>query len=262
MLLHLSDLHFGTERPACIRAIQKFCAVHKPEVVVVSGDLTQRAKFKEFYACKQFLESLNIPYFVVPGNHDIPLYHVWNRAFRPFGLYQLFFGSLERTLFTEHFYLIGMNSIRRRYHTRGHISFEQIQNVNQLLANAPKNKLKIIVSHQPFYTSNEDHHLKDCPALGQFAIKEWGQHQLYALLHGHLHLVAVYDLNQAFALNLKQPVYEVHAGTAVSRRLHKNIPNSFNVIHQDGGFEHYFFDEQLQEFIAKTALKNSELDMI
>ena len=93
MLLHLSDLHFGTERPECIRAIQKFCAVHKPEVVVVSGDLTQRAKFKEFYACKQFLESLNIPYFVVPGNHDIPLYHVWNRAFRPFGLYQLFFGS-------------------------------------------------------------------------------------------------------------------------------------------------------------------------
>lgn len=57
MLLHLSDLHFGTERPECIRAIQKFCAVHKPEVVVVSGDLTQRAKFKEFYACKQFLES-------------------------------------------------------------------------------------------------------------------------------------------------------------------------------------------------------------
>ena len=54
MLLHLSDLHFGTERPECIRAIQKFCAVHKPEVVVVSGDLTQRAKFKEFYACKQF----------------------------------------------------------------------------------------------------------------------------------------------------------------------------------------------------------------
>lgn len=73
MLLHLSDLHFGTERPECIRPIQKFCAVHKPEVVVVSGDLTQRAKFKEFYACKQFLESLNIPYFVVPGNHDIPL---------------------------------------------------------------------------------------------------------------------------------------------------------------------------------------------
>ena len=251
MLLHLSDLHFGTERPECIRAIQKFCIELQPEVVVVSGDLTQRAKFREFLACKQFLESLKIPYFVVPGNHDIPLYHLWNRAFRPFGLYQLFFGSLENTLVTQHFYLIGMNSIRRRYHTRGSISLEQIQKVDQQLMQAPANKLKIIVSHQPFYTAKENHHLKDCPALGQFAIQEWGKHQLYALLHGHLHLVAVYDLNQEFELNLSQAVYEVHAGTAISSRLHKNIPNSFNVISSDGSFQHYFFDEQQQDFIAQ-----------
>ena len=251
MLLHLSDLHFGTERPECIRAIQKFCIEQQPEVVVVSGDLTQRAKFREFLACKQFLESLKIPYFVVPGNHDIPLYHLWNRAFRPFGLYQLFFGSLENTLVTQHFYLIGMNSIRRRYHTRGSISLEQIQKVDQQLMQAPANKLKIIVSHQPFYTAKENHHLKDCPALGQFAIQEWGKHQLYALLHGHLHLVAVYDLNQEFELNLSQAVYEVHAGTAISSRLHKNIPNSFNVISRDGSFQHHFFDEQQQDFIAQ-----------
>ncbi len=251
MLLHLSDLHFGTERLECIRAIQKFCIEQQPEVVVVSGDLTQRAKFREFLACKQFLESLKTPYFVVPGNHDIPLYHLWKRAFQPFGLYQLFFGSLENTFATQHFYLIGMNSIRRRYHTRGSISLAQIQKVDQQLMQAPANKLKIIVSHQPFYTDNENHHLKDCPALGQFAIREWGQHQLYALLHGHLHLVAVYDLNQEFALNLQHPVYEVHAGTATSKRLHKNTPNSFNVIRNDGSFQHYFFDEQQQDFIAQ-----------
>ena len=251
MLLHLSDLHFGTERLECIRAIQKFCVEQQPEVVVVSGDLTQRAKFREFLACKQFLESLKTPYFVVPGNHDIPLYHLWKRAFQPFGLYQLFFGSLENTFATQHFYLIGMNSIRRRYHTRGSISLAQIQKVDQQLMQAPANKLKIIVSHQPFYTDNENHHLKDCPALGQFAIREWGQHQLYALLHGHLHLVAVYDLNQEFALNLQHPVYEVHAGTATSKRLHKNTPNSFNVIRNDGSFQHYFFDEQQQDFIAQ-----------
>lgn len=251
MLLHLSDLHFGTERQECIRAIQAFCQEQRPEVVVVSGDLTQRAKFKEFLACRQFLDGLKIPYFVVPGNHDIPLYQLWNRVFSPFGLYQLFFGSLENTLVTEHFYLIGMNSIRRRYHTRGHISLEQIQHVDEILQKAPQNKLKIIVSHQPFYTSNENHHLKDCPSLGKFAIKEWGQHQLYALLHGHLHLVAVYDLNREFELDLQQPVYEVHAGTAISKRLHKNMPNSFNVIHCDGSFEHYFFDEMSQVFVPK-----------
>ncbi len=58
-----------------------FCTQHKPEVIVVSGDITQRARYQQFYKCRQFLDSLNIPYLVVPGNHDIPLYHVWNRFF-------------------------------------------------------------------------------------------------------------------------------------------------------------------------------------
>mgnify|MGYP000859553870 FL=1 len=108
MLLHLSDLHFGTEREVCIQAIQQFCQQHRPEAIVVSGDLTQRARFKQFYACRQFLDSLSLPYLVVPGNHDIPLYQVWNRFFSPFVLYQAFFGRLETTLETEHFYIVGL----------------------------------------------------------------------------------------------------------------------------------------------------------
>lgn len=249
MLIHLSDLHFGTERVECMHAIQKFCNEHHPEVVVVSGDLTQRAKFKQFYDCKQFLESLNTPYFVVPGNHDIPLYHVWNRVFKPFSLFQLFFGGLEKTMETDHFYLIGLNSIRRRFHTKGHISLEQIQKVDQELIHVPKQKLKIIVSHQPFYTSTGDHHMKDCPILSKIALAEWSKHDLFALLHGHLHNVAVYDLEQAYSLNTGRPIYEVHAGTATSHRLHKNAQNSFNVILNDGTFQHYIFDQQSQDFV-------------
>ena len=79
MLLHLSDLHFGTENVACMLAVQQLCESMRPEAVVVSGDLTQRARYAQFYACKHFLDSLNLPYLVVPGNHDIPLYHLWNR---------------------------------------------------------------------------------------------------------------------------------------------------------------------------------------
>ncbi len=96
MLLHLSDLHFGTENVACMQAVQQLCASMRPEAVVVSGDLTQRARYAQFYACKHFLDSLNLPYLVVPGNHDIPLYHLWNRFFSPFARYQLFFGRMER----------------------------------------------------------------------------------------------------------------------------------------------------------------------
>ena len=63
------------------RGNKRFCIQQQPEVIVVSGDITQRAKYEQFFKCRQYLDSLNIPYLVVPGNHDIPLYHVWNRFF-------------------------------------------------------------------------------------------------------------------------------------------------------------------------------------
>lgn len=251
MLLHLSDLHFGTEREVCIQAIRQFCQQYRPEVMVVSGDLTQRARFKQFYACRQFLDSLSVPYLVVPGNHDIPLYHVWNRFFSPFVRYQMFFGHLETTLETEHFYLIGINSIRRRYHTKGHISLTQIQETYQKLQHAPAHKIKLVVFHQPFYTSSPRagiHENKDCPILGKIALQQWGKTGLFGILHGHLHQTAVYDLTQIYHLDIDHPIYDIHAGTAVSSRLHHDSSNSFNVILENGTIQHYWFDEPSKQF--------------
>ena len=249
MLLHLSDLHFGTERPECLTAIQEFCREQQPELVVVSGDLTQRARYREFFHCKQFLDSLHCPYLVVPGNHDIPLYHVWDRIFNPFTRYQLFFGNMEMTLETEHFYVVGVNSIRRRYHTRGHISLEQIQQIDQILKQAPTDKIKIIAAHQPFYTPPDDPHgIKDCPLLGRMALEVWSQSGLKALLHGHLHQSAVFDLNSLYHLGAGHPVLDIHAGTATSYRLHHALSNSFNVIDAQADVRHYQFNLQQARF--------------
>lgn len=251
MLLHLSDLHFGTERQGCISAIQQFCREHQPEAAVISGDLTQRARYRQFLACRHFLDSLDLPYLVVPGNHDIPLYHVWNRIFSPFARYQLFFGHTETVLETEHFYILGLNSIRRRYHTRGHISLEQIHETDEKLLQAPKHKLKIIAAHQPFYTPPDDPHgVNDCPILGRMALETWSKSGLYALLHGHLHQSAVYDLNQIYHLGAQHPVLDIHAGTATSYRLHAGLPNSFNTIDAAGDVEHYLFDQAQQRFVT------------
>ena len=253
MILHLSDLHFGTEKQACMTAIQAFCEQHQPEAIVVSGDITQRARFYQFYACKQFLESLKRPYLVVPGNHDIPLYHLWNRVFSPFVSYQFFFGALEPVLETEHFYLIGLNSIRRRHHTKGHISQQQIQQVQEKLQQAPIHKAKLVIVHQPFYSSPDDlHGIKDCPILGQIALERWSQAGLSGLLHGHLHQPAVYDLNQIYHLNKAHPVLDIHAGTATSYRLHRGLPNSFNVIYPNMDVEHFYFDLQQQRFLLSS----------
>lgn len=249
MLLHLSDLHFGTEIEACLDAIRLFCTQHRPEVIVVSGDITQRARYQQFYNCRQFLDSLNIPYLIVPGNHDIPLYHVWNRFFSPFTRYQYFFGQLEPTLETEHFYIVGVNSIRRRYHTRGHISIEQIQTTYERLQQGPANKIKLVVFHQPFYTPPDDEHgIKDCPVLGKMALEKWSTTGLFGMLHGHLHKTAVYDLKKIYHLEIHHPIYDIHAGTATSSRLHYHVPNSFNVISNEGKIDHYWFNYDLKIF--------------
>ena len=249
MILHLSDLHFGTEREVCLQAIRQLCEEHPFEAVVVSGDLTQRARFIQFYACRQFLDSLKLPYLVEPGNHDIPLYHVWNRFFSPFARYQLFFGELENTLETEHFYVIGVNSIRRRYHTRGHISLSQIQEIDLKLQQAPAHKLKLIAAHQPFYTPPDHSHcVKDCPMLGRIALEQWSQHGLNGLLHGHLHHAAVYDLNQIYQLGVSHPVLDIHAGTATSYRLHAGLPNSLNIILPNADVQHLSFNAATNHF--------------
>lgn len=255
MILHLSDLHFGTERPECLKAIQQFCQSHPLEAVVVSGDLTQRARFGQFFDCKKFLDQLNTPYMVIPGNHDIPLYHLWNRFFNPFTRYQIFFGELEPVFETENFYLIGVNSIRRRYHTKGHLSLEQIQRIDMKLAQAPVSKLKIIVSHQPFYVPSQNKRgFKDSPLMAKIALQAWAEHGLFGVLHGHLHQPATYDLNQIFELGLDHPVYDVHAGTSASNRLHQNEPNSFNLIDATGNISQYLFDEMAQSFVFKADL--------
>lgn len=252
MLLHLSDLHFGTEKPECIQALLAFCIEHQPEAVVVSGDLTQRAKFKEFYQCKQFLDCLNIPYLAVPGNHDIPLFHLWNRFFSPFARYQLFFGNMETTLETEHFFIVGVNSIRRRYHTRGHISLQQIAKIDHILQAAPAHKMKLIAAHQPFYTpSHHEHGVEDCPVLGRMALEAWSQHGLNGLLHGHLHHAGAYDLNAIYQLGVHHAVWDIHAGTATSHRLHHGLANSFNVIHLQGETELFVFNDVDQKFHSK-----------
>lgn len=255
MILHLSDLHFGTERPECLKAIQQFCQSHPLEAVVVSGDLTQRARFGQFFDCKKFLDQLNTPYMVIPGNHDIPLYHLWNRFFNPFTRYQIFFGELEPVFETENFYLIGVNSIRRRYHTKGHLSLEQIQRIDMKLAQAPVSKLKIIVSHQPFYVPSQNKRgFKDSPLMAKIALQAWAEHGLFGVLHGHLHQPTTYDLNQIFKLGLDHPVYDVHAGTSASNRLHQNEPNSFNLIDATGNISQYLFDEIAQSFVFKADL--------
>jgi 3',5'-cyclic AMP phosphodiesterase CpdA len=80
-LIHISDLHFGTEIPEIVAAMREAVPAHRPDLVVVSGDLTQRASAIEYQKAREFLQDLHSPWIAVPGNHDIPFYDVARRFF-------------------------------------------------------------------------------------------------------------------------------------------------------------------------------------
>ena len=89
-ILHISDLHFGSPYvPEVGEALQKIAPTLEPEAIVVSGDLSQRAKRHEFEEARRFLERLpDVPMMVIPGNHDIPLWRVAERLLTPHKMYR------------------------------------------------------------------------------------------------------------------------------------------------------------------------------
>src|SRR5450631_4442081 len=90
-IAHISDVHFGREDPVIVRGLLQAVAEAAPDIVVVSGDLTQRARKKQFRAAKMFLQALpEVPQIVVPGNHDVSLTSLIDRAFKPFKRFKKF----------------------------------------------------------------------------------------------------------------------------------------------------------------------------
>lgn len=230
MLLHLSDLHFGTEQHTVCEALKRWVSEHQPEAIVVSGDLTQRARSQQFDTARRFLDSLQKPFLVVPGNHDIPMFDLGKRWLSPFESFVRYFGPVETTLETPHFYLIGVNSITRLNHTQGSISPLQIWQTGERLKHVPAGKIPLIAVHQPFAVIDPED-ADDIASLMPQAVKHWASHGCRGFLHGHFHSPVVFDLSKKS--HLSTSVLDIQAGTGVSRRLRRGYPNSFNAITPD-----------------------------
>ena len=114
LVLHLSDTHFGTEQSEVCEALLHLALEVRPDVVILSGDITQRARREQFAAARRFLETLAAPVkLVIPGNHDIPLFNLAARLFNPYGNYRRAFGSeLEPQFSSKDLLVIGVNTTR------------------------------------------------------------------------------------------------------------------------------------------------------
>ena len=112
-LVHLSDLHFGRVDPALLSPLRALVEHLEPDVVVVSGDLTQRARSAQFQQARVFLDSLPGPQIVVPGNHDVPLYNVFSRFLTPLVKYRRHVtDDLSPEYVDEEIAVLGINTAR------------------------------------------------------------------------------------------------------------------------------------------------------
>ncbi|MBC7684581.1 MAG: metallophosphoesterase, partial [Bdellovibrionales bacterium] len=150
-LVHLSDLHFGKVDDALLGPLHDLVHQIAPDVVVVSGDLTQRAKSEEFEQAKVWLDTLPGPQIIVPGNHDISLYNVFRRFLQPLTRYKRYITDDLNPLFIdEEIAVLGINTARSLTIKDGRVNQEQVDKIKQELCALDKSITRIIVTHHPF----------------------------------------------------------------------------------------------------------------
>jgi 3',5'-cyclic AMP phosphodiesterase CpdA len=228
-IAHLSDPHFGRIERATVHALIATVTEARPDIVVVSGDLTQRAKEREFQEARKFLEALPSPQIVVPGNHDVPLYNFLARALHPLRNYRRYISKdLEPFYADDEIAIAGINTARSLTFKNGRINREQVARSCARLEASGENRVRVIVSHHPFDLpeSNELHGLV---GRAHMAMAGFAHCRVDLILSGHLHISHTSESASRYKIPGHSALV-IHAGTATSTRGRGEL-NSFNIIH-------------------------------
>lgn len=236
-LIHLSDLHFGAHDPVLVEAVERRLDEEAPDLVVVSGDFTQRARTEQFEEAGAFLmrvRDAGHEVLAVPGNHDVPLYDVFRRFLSPLTRYKRHIDdSLCPFIEIEGAAVLGINTARSLTFKNGHVSEEQMELIRDTFAKTSTNQPRILVTHHPLFALP----VGDGPELGELmddhemALDAIADAGVDLLLAGHNHRASVNDAGSLVKGAGKALL--IQAGTATSTRTRDEL-QSFNRIEIDG----------------------------
>ena len=230
-LLHISDTHFGTEQAPVVEALAALAVQLSPDLLVLSGDITQRARTAQFAAARRFIDRLALPFVSIPGNHDLTVVNPLARLLAPYTGYHRVFGTVMEPVHESAGLLVQCVKTTRWWrHIEGEVSAAQIERVAARLRSARPEQLRVVVVHQPLYVEGEAearHLLRGCDA----ALTRWAEAGADVVLGGHIHLPYVAELIPPGAHGAR--IVIAQAGTALSSRVRRGIPNSVNVIRHE-----------------------------
>ncbi|MGI4936551.1 MAG: metallophosphoesterase family protein [Janthinobacterium lividum] len=253
-IVQLSDLHFGRVDPDLLGPLEQLVNSMRPDVLVISGDLTQRARRAEFIAARRFLDRLPMPQIVVPGNHDIPLYNVASRFFTPLVKYRRYIErDLDPVFMDQEVAVLGINTARSLTFKDGRISAQQIAAVRKTLAGLEEQVVKVIVTHHPFDLP-EHYDEGDLVGRAPQAMAMFAECGADLLLAGHMHASHAGQSATRYRIGEFSAVV-CQAGTATSTRGRGEM-NSFNRIRIEASrieIEQFSWVPQRATFEAEAA---------
>lgn len=230
--LHISDLHWGKKfSPFYSYKLKEFALEEKFNYILITGDLTQRAKRREFISVKRYLDSFGIPYIAVPGNHDVPLYPVHLRFFAPYYRFKKFFNKeIEPEIITKDVCIFGLCSAHPFTSSEGRIKKSQVESLKKkILRTSPSQKLIIMIHHPLVYADPTD---RDRTIWGAALLVDlFGEITPDLILSGHYHHRFFYNLRD-FYPKLSKDSYLVFTSTGTAERGRKKEKGrvGFNVI--------------------------------
>jgi 3',5'-cyclic AMP phosphodiesterase CpdA len=217
-IFHISDVHFGPPHlPRVSQGVLEHIERNRPSLVVLSGDLTQRARPEQFREARAFVDAIPVPVVVVPGNHDVPLWRVWQRIFNPYGCYKQHFSpEMEPIHQDDEMLIAGVNTAFGWTIKDGRITMRRLLELADLFERTPESIFKVVVAH---------HHLIPPPNFGTQrvlgnafeAIDIFSSVGVDLILSGHLHQAYIGN-SEEFYPKGRPPVVILHSGTTTSNR--------------------------------------------
>lgn len=226
-IAHISDLHFGRIDPRILAALREAVDAARPDLIALSGDFTQRARRTEFAAARAFLDTLQAPKLLVPGNHDVPLWNAFRRFGAPLTRYRAYISrDLEPEHVDEEMIVLGVNTARSWAWGGGRINAQQVDRIISRLAAVPPALIRVIVTHHPFDLPPG---VAERRLLGRarMAMRRLLDARADLFLSGHLHLAHASHSAERYRIDGHSALI-VQAGT-VSTRSRGEQP-SFNVL--------------------------------